>query len=248
MITMNQDKLRKIISTTKKLNVLYIEDNLDVRNQTIKMLKIFFDNIEIANNGEAGLRLFESNNKYESSAYDLIITDIEMPVLDGISMIIKIRELDNDIPILIFSAHSNTDYFLKTINAGIDGYILKPYNIEQISNSLMNIIEKNRLSIMNERIIHLEYDFIWNVEESLLSKDENQVRLTKNEIRLFIFFINSKGALKTYDEIETFIFNDFSANNKRVRNLVSRLKTKLDYDLFESIYSHGYKLKYKKFL
>ena len=245
---MNQDKLRKIISTTKKLNILYIEDNLDVRNQTIKMLKIFFDSIEIADNGESGLELFESNNKYESTSFDLIITDIEMPILDGIAMIIKIRELNKDIPILIFSAHSNTDYFLKTINAGIDGYILKPYNIDQISSSLMNIIEKNRLSITNEHIIHLENGFIWNVDESILTKDENQIRLTKNEIKLFSMFINSKGALKTYDEIEAFIFLDFSANNKRIRNLVSRLKTKLDYDLFESIYSHGYKLKYKNFL
>lgn len=245
---MNQDKLREIISITKRLSILYIEDNLDVRNQTIKMLKIFFDNIEIADNGESGLELFKLNNKYESTSYDLIITDIEMPILDGISMIIKMRKLNKDIPILIFSAHSNTDYFLKTINAGIDGYILKPYNIDQISNSLMNIIEKNRLSFTNEHIIHLEYDFIWNVEESILSKDENQLKLTKNEIKLFILFINSKGALKTYDEIEAFIFQEFSANNKRVRNLVSRLKTKLNYDLFESIYSHGYKLKYKNFL
>ena len=245
---MNQDKLRKIISITKKLSILYIEDNLDVRNQTIKMLKIFFDEIEIASNGEIGLEIFKSNDKYESSSFDLIITDIEMPVLDGISMIEKIREFNKEVPILIFSAHSNTDYFLKTINAGVDGYILKPYNIDQISNSLMNIIEKNRLSLTNEHIIHLENDFIWNVEESILSKDEEQIRLTRNEIKLFTFFIEFRGALKTYNEIETYIFLDFSANNKRVRNLVSRLKIKLDYDLFESIYSHGYKLKYKKFL
>ena len=89
---------------------------------------------------------------------------------------------------------------------------------------------------------------MWNDEESLLTKDEKQIKLTKNEIKLFTLFINSKGTLKTYDEIEAFIFLDFSANNKRVRNLVSRLKSKLDYDLFESIYSHGYKLKYKNFL
>lgn len=244
----NQDNLRNIITTTKKLNVLYIEDNLDVRNQTIKMLKIFFDQIEIAINGENGLELFKSNNKYKATSFDLIITDIEMPVLDGISMITEIRKYDKSIPILIFSAHSNPDYFIETIKAGIDGYILKPYNIEQISNSLMNIIEKNKLSQTNEHLISLEEDFFWNIEESILTKNQEQIKLTKNEIKLFTLFINSKGALKTYDEIESFIFNDFSANNKRIRNLVSRLKNKLNYELFESIYSHGYKLKYKKHL
>ncbi len=245
---MNQDNLKKIISITKNIKVLYIEDNQDVRIQTLKMLKIFFDDITIANNGEEGLKYFNSNNKHDSTSFDLIITDIEMPVIDGISMIYSIREHNKTIPIIIFSAHNNTDYFLKTISAGIDGYILKPYSIEQISNSLMNVIEKNRLTPSTKHIVHLENDFIWNTEESLLYKNNEAMKLTKNEIKLFTLFINSKGSLKTYDEIETFIFTDFSSNNKRVRNLVSRLKTKLDCELFESIYSHGYKLKYKKFI
>lgn len=245
---MNQDKLHNIIAFTKNLNLLYIEDNFDVREQTIKMLRIFFNTIIVAKNGSEGLNLFTSSYKYESTSFDLIITDIEMPIIDGISMINSIRVLDKEIPILIFSAHSNTDYFLKTINAGIDGYILKPYNIEQISNSLMNIVEKNKLSSSNEHIIHLEDNYIWNHTDSLLYKNEDIVKLTKNEIKLFILFISSKGSLKTYDEIESNIFNDFSSNNKRVRNLVSRLRIKLNYEIFESIYSHGYKLKYKNFL
>lgn len=245
---MNQDKLQKIIAYTRDLRVLYIEDNFDVREQTLKMLNIFFKTITIAENGAQGLEVYKTNSKYESSSFHLIITDIEMPVVDGISMINSIRKLDKNIPILIFSAHSNTDYFLKTINAGVDGYILKPYNIEQISNSLMNIVEKNKLSNTNDHIIHLENEYIWNADDSLLYKNEDVIKLTKNEIKLFTLFVNSKGSLKTYDEIESYIFNDYSSNNKRIRNLVSRLKIKLEYELFESIYSHGYKLKYKNFL
>ncbi|RXJ99878.1 response regulator receiver protein [Arcobacter sp. CECT 8989] len=245
---MNQNNLQDIIRSTKNLRLLYIEDNEDVREQTLKMLQIFFDEIVVASDGQQGLEEFQKNNKFESTAYDLIITDIEMPQRDGISMITTIREFDSDIPILIFSAHSNTDYFLKSINAGIDGYILKPYNIEQISNSLMNIIEKNKLMPTNEHIVHLHDDFIWNNQDQALFKDEEPIKLTKNETKLFKLFIKSKGSLKTYDEIDNYIFNDFSDTNKRVRNLVSRLKNKLNCELFESIYGHGYKLKYKKFI
>lgn len=243
---MNQDKLKKIIDVTKNLNVLYIEDNSDVRSQTIKMLNIFFDEIQVATNGREGLNLFKTNNKYESSSFDLIITDIEMPVTDGITMINEIREFDKELPILIFSAHSNTEYFLKTIDAGIDGYILKPYSIEQISNALAKIIEKDKIKSVNSHIIHLENDFIWNLEFSQLFKDEEEIKLTKSEMKLFSLFISSKGILKTYDEIENYIFDDYSTSSKRIRNLMSRLKQKLDFELFESIYGHGYKLKYKK--
>lgn len=245
---MNKNKLQEIITATKNLKLLYIEDNIYVRDQTIKMLQIFFNDITTAVNGDEGLNIFKENNKFESTSFDLIITDIEMPITDGISMINLIREIHSEIPILIFSAHSNTEYFINSINAGIDGYILKPYNIEQISNSLMNIIEKNRLNPSNNDIVNLENEFIWNQKEQALYKNNEIVKLTKNETKLFCLFIKSKGALKSYDEIDSFIFTDFSDNNKRVRNLVSRLKTKLDYELYESIYSHGYKLKYKKFL
>lgn len=245
---MNHDKLKKIIDITKSLNTLYIEDNNDVRNQTLKMLEIFFESIVVATNGNEGLNLFKTKNKFESSSFDLIITDIEMPVKDGITMINQIRELDKKIPILIFSAHSNTEYFLQTIDAGIDGYILKPYSIDQISNSLSKIIEKNKLKTINNHIINLENDFLWNTEDSLLFKNEEEIKLTKSEIKLFTLFISTKGSLKTYDEIENYIFDEYSTSSKRVRNLMSRLKQKLDYELFESIYGHGYKLKYKKIL
>lgn len=245
---MNQDSLHDIIKSTKNLRLLYIEDNEDVREQTLKMLQIFFDDVTVANDGQQGLDEFLKNNKFESTSFDLIITDIEMPGRDGISMIGSIREFDSEIPILIFSAHSNPEYFIKSINAGIDGYILKPYNIEQISNSLMNIIEKNKLIPTNEHIVHLHNNFIWNNQEQSLYKDEELIKLTKNETKLFKLFIKSKGALKTYDEIDSYIFTDFSDTNKRVRNLVSRLKNKLKFELFESIYGHGYKLKYKKFI
>lgn len=243
---MDQNKLKKIINITKKLNVLYIEDNIDVREQTLKMLTLFFQEIEVGTNGKEGLELFKERNKYESTSFDLIITDIEMPETDGISMINSIRELDKKIPILIFSAHSRTDYFLKTIDAGIVGYVLKPYNVEQISNSLINLIEKEDLKSINDHIIPLENGFIWNDEENALFKDEEMVKLTKSELKLFKLFSNTKCSLKSYDDIESYVFDDLTANSKRVRNLMSRLKNKLDFDLFESIYGHGYKLKHKK--
>ncbi|XPV70321.1 MAG: response regulator transcription factor [Halarcobacter sp.] len=244
---MIKNRLQEIIAFTKNLKVLYIEDNVDVREQTLKMLNIFFHNIIVGSNGDEGLIIFKANNNYENKNFDLIITDIEMPVIDGISMINSIRQINRHIPILVFSAHSNPDYMLQTINAGIDGYLLKPYNIEQISNTLMNVIEKNKLTKINDNRVNLDFDFSWDSDNSILYKNGEVVKLTKNEIMLFKLFINSKGLLKTYDEIENFIFDGNSSNNKRVRNLVSRLKTKLNHELFEAIYSHGYKLRYKRF-
>lgn len=238
---MTPERLENIIRYTKDLNVLYIEDNIDVQKQTTKMLQSFFNEIYIADNGKIGLELFAKND-----FYNLIITDIEMPLVDGISLIEKIRECNKKIPIIVLSAHDNKDYFLKTINAGIDGYILKPYTLEQIAQTLDYIIEKYDFEKMFENLIKLEFDFIWNANLSQLYKDNSQIKLSKTETKLFELFITTNSIIKTYDEIEYYLFNDCEDNTKKIRNLIGRLKIKLGYDLFETIYSHGYSLRYKQ--
>ena len=238
---MQVDKLRNLIKHTKNLNILYVEDNLEVQTQTAKMLQSFFNDICIANNGKIALELFVNNNSYH-----ILITDIKMPILDGLGFIESIRKINKKVPIIVLSAHDNKDYFLKTINAGIDGYILKPYTLGQITNTLTNIMEKYEFDIINKQIIELDFDFIWNKKENQLFKKNEMIKLSKNEVKLFQLFIDNYSLLKNYQEIETFIFGYFENDMKKIRNLMSRLKIKLDCELFETIHSHGYSLKYKQ--
>ncbi len=238
---MQVDKLRDLIKHTKNLNVLYVEDNIEVQTQTAKMLQSFFNDICIANNGKIALELFVNNNSYH-----ILITDIKMPILDGLGFIESIRKINKKVPIIVLSAHDNKDYFLKTINAGIDGYILKPYTLGQITNTLTNIMEKYEFDIINKQIIELDFDFIWNKTENQLFKKNEMIKLSRNEIKLFQLFIDNYSLLKNYQEIETFIFGYFENDMKKIRNLMSRLKIKLDCELFETIHSHGYSLKYKQ--
>lgn len=238
---MTSYKLENIIKYTKDLNVLYVEDNISVQQQTIKMLESFFNNIYIASNGKEALDLFNTNN-----LYNLIITDIEMPFIDGVSLIEIIREYNKKVPIVVLSAHDNKDYFLKTINAGIDGYILKPYTLEQIIQTLENIIERYDLEEVFENLVKLEFNYFWNRQTSQLYKNSCHIRLSKYETKLFELFIKSNCIIKSYSEIEYYLFEEYEENAKRIRNIVSRLKVKLDCDLFESIYSHGYSLKYRQ--
>jgi two-component system, OmpR family, response regulator VanR len=238
---MNSDQLAYLIKYTKKLNLLYIEDNEIVKKQTLKMLSSFFENIEVATNGKDAFDIFINNINH----FDLIITDIKMPILDGISFIELVRKSNKKIPIVVFSAHDDKEYFLKTINAGIDGYILKPYTITQIASILYNIVSKYNFQENNQLIIYLEDNFQWNTSEKKLYKNNESIKLTKNEIMLFDLFIRTNSIAKSYEEIEDYIFPDFGDNTKRIRNLVTRLKIKLDYELFETMYSYGYTIKYK---
>ena len=238
---MNSDKLLDLISYTKKLKVLYTEDNTEVQLQTKKMLNSFFKEIILASNGQEAIDLFLSET------FDLVITDIKMPIVDGLALIEFIRKSNKKIPILVFSAHDDKDFFLKSINEGVDGYILKPYTISQITQSILKIIEKYDL-LKDENTIYLEDDFSWDKKSNKLFKDGKHIKLTRNETLFFDLFISSKSETISYEDVENQIFHNYNNEDctKKIRNLITRLRIKLNYDLFETIYSYGYMLKYKK--
>lgn len=128
---MTAGAIDELIRLTTDLRLLYVEDNEGGRTSTMEVLLEFFEDITTAENGQQGLAA------YEAGAFDLIITDVNMPVMTGMEMIAKIRERDARIPILVISAHQETKRFIDTIKLGVDGYLLKPIGIEQFVDVLM---------------------------------------------------------------------------------------------------------------
>ena len=127
----------KLIEHSQHLKLLYVEDNPDAREMTCMILEDFFDHIEVAVDGEDGLEKFKNNN------FDIIITDINMPKLNGLDMVDQIRKLDENISILVLSAHNEDDFFIRSIKLNIDGYLLKPIDIEQLTLMLGKVIKKS---------------------------------------------------------------------------------------------------------
>ncbi|MEA3372440.1 MAG: EAL domain-containing protein [Campylobacterota bacterium] len=141
---MSEDKIEQLLKFSNPLKVLYVEDNEESRVSTSGMLENFFGQISVAIDGRDGWEKFRQEN------FDLIISDINMPQMNGIEMVNKIRELNSDIPILILSAYNESEYFMDTIRMGIDGYLLKPIEFEQFVESIRKIVEKIRLKKENE--------------------------------------------------------------------------------------------------
>ena len=141
----------KLVQISKSIKLLYVEDDDDARQTTLKLLSNFFDDITIAVDGLDGI------NKFQNSKFDLIISDINMPELNGLEMLKVIREIDKDISVLMLSAHDDSVYFVKAIELNVDGYILKPLQLEQFTTTLIKIIQKiNLLEIQKDYQKHLE--------------------------------------------------------------------------------------------
>jgi len=135
-------KLLKILSNT--LNILYIEDDLEIQYEMSQYMSKFFHKVVTANDGIEGVSAFKKEH------FDLIITDLSMPNMSGLEMIEKIRAQKAQQPILITSAHSESEYMINAIKLGIDGYIIKPFDYEQLNYELFKIVEKIRKYAQNE--------------------------------------------------------------------------------------------------
>jgi len=136
------EHLRDLMELGKGLRVLYVEDDENLRLETTKIIERIFDKIDIASDGKEGLTAFKAKS------YDLVITDIEMPHINGIEMSRDIREITKDVPIIVVSAYSNTEYFMDSISIGIDYYILKPIKMPRLIDTLYSAVKR----IVDKRI------------------------------------------------------------------------------------------------
>lgn len=115
---------RELKEAAQGVSVLYVEDEKELRENTIRLLSNFFSAIDYAENGKEGL------DRYKSKSYDLVITDINMPVMNGVQMVRKIRAMDQKQLISVISAHDEASYLLELINLGVDSFVLKPVDVD----------------------------------------------------------------------------------------------------------------------
>ncbi|XPV70288.1 MAG: diguanylate cyclase [Halarcobacter sp.] len=148
----------------KNINVLYVEDEQDVREFTSKTISTIVNKVVVAENGKEGLEKF-----YENPDLNLILTDINMPKMGGLDMCAKIRETDEEIPIVITSAHSDPDFLKKAIEVKVSAYAMKPIDLYHLIDSMIKAVEPIFLKKELEKI-----------NETLENRVEEATRLTKS--------------------------------------------------------------------
>lgn len=144
--------MSKLAEIAKDISVLYVEDDEASREEVLLSLEYFFKDIVCAKDGIEGINEFIKKN----GMFDLLITDITMPKMNGLDMIKKIRALNPNISIMVFSAHGDNDNLKKIIDLSIDGFLSKPVSNENYFNVLYkvtkNIYNKKELGLYKNRL------------------------------------------------------------------------------------------------
>lgn len=113
--------------------ILCVEDEIGVRNELAKFLNRRVKTLHLACNGAEGLAMFKEHSP------DIVITDILMPVMNGLDMTKAIKEINPDVPVIVTTAFNDHDYFLRAIEMGVSKYVLKPIVIHQFIESINEV-------------------------------------------------------------------------------------------------------------
>ncbi len=154
-------------SILSKVNILYVEDEDEVRALTVNVLSKFVKNLVEACNGKEGLDIFEAYNGSDSKhePFDLVVTDINMPKMDGLTMLEAIGKIDNSVPSIITTAHNDADFLKKAINQRVRGYVSKPLNLHDLIDNIILAVEPK---FLKDELLKANKNLESQVEEKTL--------------------------------------------------------------------------------
>ncbi|MDF1882344.1 response regulator [Sulfurimonas sp. SAG-AH-194-C21] len=209
------------------LSLLYVEDENDISQDMCDMLAYSFKHITHMSNGKEGL------NEFTQGKYDIVLTDIQMPEMNGLEMIESIRKISKDVPILIMSAFNDADYLKKSLDLGVSGYILKPINYEKVENAFEKIIdilydkfklEKSYTALEKAKAEAIQAN---KIKSTFLANMSHEIRTPLNASMGFIDIIQ-----EDFDDETLLYYVDIIKNNNE--SLLSIVNDILDSDKIDS--------------
>ena len=220
----------------KDISILIAEDEEELREYLTEYLQIFFVDVFVAKCGE------EAYKQYKHHHPDIILTDINMPNLDGLSLIEKIREDDSATKIIIISAHSEKDKLLKAIELNLVTYLIKPIKTDMLKKVIFDIVEVIRKSTKR---VYIDDTIYWNKDTMSLWENDKEISLKEKELQLIqLLCTKVNHAFSTKD-----IFEYLYINNKEkefseyaITSFIKRLRLKLPSDIIKNEYGSGYKI------
>ena len=218
----------------KNIKILYVEDDEIARENGIEYLENYFELIYDASDAIKALQLYE---KYKP---DIIITDIQMPKLNGLEFVKRIRQKDKKTQVIIITAFSDKDYLLKAIELGLVKYLVKPVREKEFEEALflcINALEKDETNIIQLD----EITFFDTFNKNLISSNE-MVKLRAKELNFLELLIKNKNRYVSYEEIENYVWNDSVMTKDALKTLVKNIKTKIPKDLILNLTNSGYKI------
>ena len=218
------------------MKILLLEDNKRLSNLIIEALEEKNYKVDWFEDGKIALESIYNG-------YDCFILDINVPGLDGLTLLKELRTMNSSTPAIIISANVELETIKDAYIKGCDEYIKKPFYIYELELKLDKLCKKENSSIK------LPMDFVYVMEKEKLFDEKNEeVKLAKKEILLFNLFAKNLEKVITFEQIEQYVWEGDLTTNENIRSLIKRLRKKLPNDTIISQGGMGYILNTNKTL
>lgn len=213
----------------KNLKILCVEDEEGVRKRLVNTLSYYFKEVLEASNGREGLDIYYDNEP------DIILCDIQMPIMSGIEMVKEIRKDDFLTPIVFLTAFNSEEYLMELINLNIQHFILKPVTPSSLEEGIKNAL-KGRYS----GVLKLKEDCFLDIDNSLLKVCDKKISLSAREVKFLTLL--ARGSVIKYEQIEDRIWGTKGMSESALKSFIRDLRKKLPFELIENIPQIGYKI------
>ncbi len=172
-----------------------------------------------------------------------MIIDINIPKLNGIELLKKIREDDYTTKAIILSAHTEVNYLLDATGLGLTKYLVKPVTRKELKEALSLVIEElSKYNISSKRILILKNGYKWDYEKEELNAKEN-IPLTDKERRILSLFFSNTNMTYSYDEIIGNIWYNYDDRVGALKTIIKNLRKKLPKETIKNVFGVGYTIK-----
>ncbi len=220
--------------------ILFVEDEKAIRENYSTYLKTFFAEVFEA---EDGVKAYEL---YKLKKPDIMIVDINIPKLNGLELLERIRENDYTTKAIMLTAHTDKSFLLKATTLKLTKYLVKPVSRKDLNEALESTInEILKYSVVSIQKIELSENYSWNMELKELKHHNHIIELTNKERTLLELLFSHKNRVFTYEEIFEYVWGyDESITLNGLKNMIKRLRKKFPENTILNIFNEGYKINF----
>ncbi|WP_428023030.1 response regulator transcription factor [Arcobacter sp.] len=211
------------------MKILVLEDNTKLLNFIVTSLEKEGFTVEAFTDGSS---VMEKLDEY----YQCFILDINVPKVDGISILEKIRIKNPSIPVIIISSNHELDKIQSSYEIGCDEYLKKPFLMYEL------IHKVNKLCLTKKSKINLGEGFLYFPKDRYLTGPDGEIKLARKEILFLELLCKNRHQIFTFDEIEDYVWDGEFTNLTNIRGLVKRLRKKIPEDSIKIVKGIGYKI------
>lgn len=222
------------LALLKNISCLLVEDDEIAAIAIEQGLKPYCKKIVIANDGEEGLKL------YKKYLFDMVITDINLPKINGFEMIREILVFNPTQDFIVITSYDTDDNILTSIKEGAYIYMRKPLSLIELQTHLIMFSQRK---IKKNNKIHLSQNIFLDTQTRIIYKNNQKLFLSPKLNKIFWLLYYNKNNIVSYDNIISYIYDDEETNINTIRMALLRLKKQIGNDLIQNVSNLGYSLK-----